>query len=78
MRRFIGSAIIAAVLTFSCIGLAHGGTDNGKGNGGQNNGNQNGKNQDAPELSSIEIVSGVALLCGGLLLLNEGRRRKEG
>jgi hypothetical protein len=77
MRRFIGTAILAAVLTCSVIGLAQAGSDNGNGNGGQNNGNQNGKNKDAaPELNPTELVSGLTLLCGGLLLLDERRRPK--
>jgi hypothetical protein len=77
MRRSLGTAIFAATLLCSFLGPAYAGTDNGKGNGGENNGNQNGKSWSVPELNPTELGSAVALLCGGLVLMSERRRKKS-
>lgn len=75
--RLLGTSLFLAVLICGVNGLAHAGTDNGNGNGGQNNGNQFGKNKDAPEIDPSAIGSGIVLLSGGLLLLDEHRRKHK-
>ena len=76
-RRILGASFFLAALTVATTRLAYAGTDNGNGNGGQNNGNQNGKNKDAPELDPSILGSGVLLLAGGVLMLNETKRSRD-
>jgi hypothetical protein len=76
LGRILGGLLMVTALTTATMNLAYAGTDNGKGNGGVNNGNQNGKNKnDAPELDPSYLGSGILLLAGGVLLLNERSRR---
>jgi hypothetical protein len=76
-QRILGALFLLVALTGATTNLAYAGTDNGNGNGGQNNGNQNGKNKDAPEFDPSILASGVLLLAGGLLLLNETKRPRN-
>jgi hypothetical protein len=74
--RLFGTIVLALALSFGMMGMANAGTDNGKGNGGMNNGNQNGRNQ-APELDPTALGSGIMILAGGLLMLNERRSKRD-
>jgi hypothetical protein len=72
--RFLGPLLIGTALVFGGIRMANAGTDNGKGNGGQNNGRGNGQ---APELDPTIFGSGIAMLIGGILILNERRDQRK-
>ena len=68
--------LFAILLVLGSMNLAHAGNDDGNGNGGQNNGNQYGRHNDpaAPELDPSALGSGLVILVGGIVILQERRR----
>jgi hypothetical protein len=77
--RILTILLLTIGLTFSVIGMSYAGHDNGYGNGGNNNGKGNGNGGDpaAPELDPVALASGIAILGGGVILLNERRRNRK-
>ncbi|HEX4209733.1 MAG TPA: hypothetical protein VHY56_05035 [Candidatus Binataceae bacterium] len=65
--RLFGIMILAASLSFSLIGTVRA-DDGWHGRGGD---------PSAPELDPTALGSGVALLAGGIVLLNERRRARR-
>jgi hypothetical protein len=66
LKRIFGAFLLTVGLTFGAIGVAHA---NGWGSWGHD--------PSAPELDPSILGSGITILAGGLILLNErGRNRK--
>jgi hypothetical protein len=76
LKRNLISLLVSMLLVVGAINLAHAGTDNGNGNDGQNNGKQKGHDS-APELSPSALGSGLVLLLGGVIILQERRRTQS-
>jgi hypothetical protein len=77
ISRFLGPLVLAMALMFGAIGMANAGFDNGNGNGGINHGRGNGGDDPVPELDPTALGGAIALLLGGVLVLNEGRRKNK-
>jgi hypothetical protein len=68
-KRILGAFILTTGLTFGAIGVAR--ADRGYGPGPWGN------HPSAPELDPTLLISGITILAGGLILLDERRRARK-
>jgi hypothetical protein len=69
ISRILGVFILIGTLMFGGGGMAQAHPGNGDGNG-------NGGGNQAPELDPSALAGGIAMLVGGILVLNERRKNK--